>query len=263
MAMSSVQCTTTMTPERVQQYLVDGFLVLRRVFSPEEMDHIRTECDRLVIECSDRIDARNVRCRFMPHHETGAQLFEVFDPVNDLSETLQSVCHDARLTSCLEAIYGEPPELFKEKLIFKMPGAKGYGLHQDIPQNWPDWPRSFLTVLLAIDESHRTNGCTEVYRGYHDRFLSSNPGEYMLADSCVCESRRVFLELEPGDVAIFHGLTPHGSAANRSAGTRRAFYISYNARSDGGDQRESHYAAFQEMLKKRIVLEGNGSPYFQ
>jgi len=261
--MSTGLHTTTGTPLLVQQYHDEGFAVLRRAFSSEEMGDIQTECDRLLTRYSDRIDPRNVRCRFMPHYQNGEPLFEVFDPINDLSEVLRSVCYAPRLTSCLETIYGEPPELFKEKLIFKMPGAKGYSLHQDIPQSWPGWPRSFLTVLLAIDECNRSNGCTEVYRGYHDRFLSSDPEEYMLADDCVCESRRVFLELEPGDVAIFHGLTPHGSAANRSSGTRRAFYISYNARSDGGDQRESHYATFQEMLKNRVVPEENGAPYFQ
>ncbi|MEI6540728.1 MAG: phytanoyl-CoA dioxygenase family protein, partial [Planctomycetota bacterium] len=212
---------------------------------------------------AELIDPDNVRCRFMPNHETGELLFEVFDPVNDLSKILHSVCFDERLTSALDAIYGEPAELFKEKLIYKMPGAKGYDLHQDIPQSWPGWPHTFLTVLLAIDGSNRDNGCTEVYRGYHDRFLSSDPDEYMLPPDCVCESRQEFLELNPGDLAIFHGLTPHGSAANKSAGMRRAFYISYNARSDGGDQRQSHYAAFQEMLKNRRIQNSSGSPYFR
>lgn len=251
------------TPDQLQAFHEDGFISLRGVFSAAEMFSVQHECDRLLVEQAELIDPKNVRCRFMPHHESGEPLFEVFDPINDLSEILQSVCLDERLTSSLEAIYGEPAELFKEKLIYKLPGAKGYSLHQDIPQSWPGWPRSFLTVLLAIDGSNRDNGCTEVYRGYHRQFLSSDPNEYMLPSDCVCESRREFLELDPGDVAIFHGLTPHGSAANKSPGMRRAFYISYNARSDGGDQRQSHYASFQAMLKNRMTQESTGIPYFR
>jgi len=251
------------TFDQLRVYKEDGFIILRSIYSPVEMTAVQQECDRLLIEHADLIEPNNVRCRFMPHHQSGEPLFEVFDPVNDLSESLRQVCFDPRLKSVVEAIYCEPAELFKEKLIFKMPGAKGYSLHQDIPQNWTGWPQSFLTVLVAIDSCHRENGCTEVYRGYQDRFVSSDPDAYMLLDDCVCKSRREFLELEPGDVAIFHGLTPHCSAPNRSAGPRRAFYISYNAQSDGGDQRRAHYEAFQAMLTQRLVGEDSSTPYFR
>ncbi len=251
------------TLNQLQAFHEDGFTILRGVFSPSEMSSIQRECDRLLRDNADLITPDNVRCRFMTDHRSGEPLFEVFDPVNDLSELLRQVCVDLRLTSAVEAIYQEPAELFKEKLIYKMPGAKGYSLHQDIPQSWPGWPQTFLTVLLAIDSCRRENGCTELYRGYHDHFLSSDPDAYMLPDDCVCKSRREFLELEPGDVAIFHGLTPHGSGPNRSVGPRRAFYISYNAQSDGGDQRRSHYESFQAMLKQRLLAERSGSPYFR
>lgn len=255
--------SSILTPGQTRQYHEQGYLILRALFSQAEMAAIQEECSCLLVNYADRIDPCNLRCRFMPHHENGQLLFEVFDPVNDLSDLLRTICFDPRLLGCLETIYGEPAELFKEKLIFKMPGAKGYELHQDIPQYWPGWPRSFLTVLLAVDESNRANGCTEVYRDYHHHFLSSDPKQYMLPADCVCASRREYLELQPGDVAIFHGLTPHGSASNRTQGTRRAFYMSYNARSDGGDQRLAHYAAFREMLSKHLPLEAQATHYFR
>lgn len=254
---------SVISEDQRQQYQDDGFVVLRRVFSPREMGLIQEECNRLLNHTPSLIAPNNLRCRFMPHHLSREPLFEVFDPVNDISPLLQEVCFDTRILSSVELIYREPAELFKEKLIFKMPGASGYDLHQDIPQNWPAWPRSFLTVLLAIDGCHRDNGCTEVYRGYHDTFLSPDPDRYMLPNDCVCSTRKQLLELEPGDIAIFHGFTPHGSAPNRTDGTRRAFYISYNARSDGGDQRQSHYMAFQAMLRSRMEAGSVGVPYFQ
>ena len=40
--------------------------------------------------------------------------------------------------------------LFKDKLIFKRPGALGYGLHQDYIA-WKSFPESFVTVIVAID----------------------------------------------------------------------------------------------------------------
>ena len=59
----------------------------------------------------------------------------------------------------------------------------------------------------------------------------------------------MFLDLNPGDVAVFGCLTPHRSAPNRSGVRRRGLFLSYNARSDGGDQRAAHYAAFHDYLR--------------
>lgn len=54
------------------------------------------------------------------------------------------------------------------------------------------------------------------------------------------EATAVPLVLEPGDVAVFGGFTPHRSDPNVSAGPRRQLYLSYNADSAGGDPRAKH-----------------------
>lgn len=148
-------------------------------------------------------------------------------------------------------------------LIFKPPGATGYRLHQDIPLGWKGFPQSFLTVLIPIDALSRENGCTEVFAGYHSGHLSQNSTEYMLPDELVEETRRVPLELEPGDIAVFHGLTPHRSAPNRSSGMRRTLYVSYNALSEGGDQRAVHYEEFQTKMRQRLEAQSSESIFFK
>jgi ectoine hydroxylase-related dioxygenase (phytanoyl-CoA dioxygenase family) len=201
----------------------------------------------------------------MEHIETGEKLFEVFDPVNDISPVCTQITSDQRLLAMVESIMGEPSCLFKAKLIFKPPGALGYNLHQDVPRYWAGFPRSFLTVLIPIDRSTEENGCTEVFSGYHHEFLSpaDRPDLYMLPNDCVDPARRVNLVLNPGDVAIFHGLTPHRSAPNRSREMRRVFYVSYNARSEGGDQRERHYREFQERMRTHLSAQSDCVPYFR
>ena len=162
------------------------FIVFRALFTAEEMLEllrgVRTSVDR---SASDLISPQNLRCRYMPHHETGESLFEVFDPVNDISPVCRRFTSDRRILRIMESIYGEPALLFKEKLIFKPPGATGYKLHQDIPLSWRGFPRSFATVLMPIDTLTRENGCTEVFSGYHADFLSDDPDNYMLPDETV------------------------------------------------------------------------------
>jgi ectoine hydroxylase-related dioxygenase (phytanoyl-CoA dioxygenase family) len=240
----------SLTEDQLCGWYDNGFVILRQVFHAAQIDALTAECERLLTERRDLISLANLRCRYMAHHETGELLFEVFDPVNDISPVCKQFCDERRIHSVLEVLYGEPACLFKEKLIFKPPGALGYQLHQDIPLTWKGFPRSFLTVLIAIDSSTEENGCTEVFAGYHGDFLSQDGAVYMLPDSAVDPARRTRLVLDPGDAAIFHGLTPHRSDSNRSSQMRRVLYASYNALSDGGDQRAAHYAEFRGRLEQ-------------
>src|SRR5262249_39235058 len=154
-------------------------------------------------------------------------------PIIDLSPMCKELALAAPLLAVLAELYGEPACLFKDKLIFKPPGVKGYGLHQDWI-GWKGFPRSFLTVLIPFDPADRDNGCTIVYPGYHLRgALSPEDGQYHeLPATAVDEERAVPLLLAPGDVAIFGGFTPHRSDPNLSAGWRRQLYLSYNKYSD-------------------------------
>lgn len=236
------------TEDQLGDWRERGFLILRDLFSSDEMKALQAESERLLTERRDLISLQNLRCRYLTHHETGELLFEVFDPVNDISPVCTQFSIDRRIISVIECLYGEPACLFKEKLIFKLPGSLGYQLHQDIPLTWDGFPRSFLTVLIPIDPSTEENGCTEVFPGYHTEFLSKDASAYMLPDDAVDPTRRWPLVLNPGDIAIFHGLTPHRSAPNRSSQMRRVLYVSYNALSDGGDQRAAHYKVFRDKL---------------
>ncbi len=252
-----------LSPQGLRHYQQHGFVILRQIFDPTEMSELLKESDRLLTDYQDLISPANLRCRYMPHHQTGEPLFEVFDPVNDLSPVCERFTSDPRILSAVEAIYGEAACLFKEKLIFKPPGALGYSLHQDIPYSWAGFPRSFLTVVIPIDPSTEANGCTEVFSGYQDEFLCKDGSVYMLPEHLVDQTRRTYLSLQPGDVAIFHGLTPHRSEPNRSEQMRRVLYVSYNAASDGGDQRSAHYAEFHELLRKRPRPNATESLYFR
>jgi ectoine hydroxylase-related dioxygenase (phytanoyl-CoA dioxygenase family) len=171
---------------------------------------------------------------------------------------------DPGLLAAVSALYGEPACLFKDKLIYKPPGAKGYGLHQDYIA-WPTFPKTFMTVLVPLDPCDADNGCTEVYTGYHRQGCMSPPdGDYheLPADS-VDRARAVNLVLEPCDVAFFGGFTPHRSAPNRSDRWRRQLYLSYNALSDGGHLRDTHYRAFHQWLVGKYAQYGKTEVYFR
>ena len=252
-----------LSPSQKRAYDEQGFVILRRLFTAEEIARAAAEAEGL-LDRGDLISTGNLRCRFQANVQTGECQFETFDPVIDIAPVCGGLATDGRLLGVLAALYGEEACLFKDKLIFKPPGVKGYGLHQDWI-GWPNFPRSFLTVLVPLDASDRDNGSTEVFPGYHHHGpLSPADGQYHeLPAEAVDECLVVPLELQPGDVAIFGGFTPHRSAPNRSSRWRRQLFFSYNKRSDGGEQRRQHYDEFHRWLRLRYAEYGKTDVYFE
>jgi hypothetical protein len=251
-----------LSADQLAAYRDVGCLVLRKLFVPDEVAALAAEAEGLLAR-TDLIDANNLRTRWQPHRETGESLFEVFDPVIDIAPVCAGVAFDDRILGVLASVYGEQACLFKDKLIFKPPGANGYGLHQDYI-GWPGFPKTFVTVVVAIDPFDSASGGTELFPGYHKNgFFGRADGRYHpITEDQVPSSAGVPLDLAPGDVAVFGCFLPHCSAPNASARDRRGLFLSYNAHSDGGDQRDAHYRQFHDYLRRMAGERGRDASQF-
>lgn len=246
------------------QYARDGFVVFRGLFTRTEIREAGQEADVVKERYKHLISTRNLRCRWSDNVYTGECQFDGFDPIIDLSPICRRLAYDPRLVEAISGLYGEPARLFKDKLIYKLPGAKGYQLHQDWIA-WERFPRSFLSVLVPLDPADADNGCTIVYAGYHQNGpLTPTDGDYRpLPPETVDEATAVPLVLEPGDVGVFGGFTPHRSDPNLSDRPRRQLYFSYTKDSDGGDLRSVHYEDFKAWLKVKYDKYGKTDTYFE
>ncbi|TDU68127.1 ectoine hydroxylase-related dioxygenase (phytanoyl-CoA dioxygenase family) [Prosthecobacter fusiformis] len=251
-----------LTPDQISAYHRDGYLTVRGVFA-DDAAALQDEAERLMT-LSHLMDANNIRCRWQDHAETGECRFDCFDPVIDISPVCERIARAPELLDMAGQLYGEQAYLFKDKLIFKPAGAKGYDMHQDFI-SWEGFPESFMTVIVAIDPSSADSGATEVFGGYHQQgCMSPRDGMYhTLKDDQVDLTRGVALELQPGDVAFFSGFTPHRSGSNKAEKSRRLLYLSYSAARDGGDLRDSHYSFFHHWLQERYAEYGKTQTYFR
>jgi ectoine hydroxylase-related dioxygenase (phytanoyl-CoA dioxygenase family) len=136
-------------------------------------------------------------------------------------------------------------------------------MHQDWAW-WQPFPRDIVSVTVAIDGADAANGALEVFPGYQDRLLST-PGE--LRNMNAAEIERVdastgeILETRPGDVILFHCLTPHQSGPNASDRSRQQMYLSYCAAKHGDlyKTQADHYRTYNEAKmtddeKQRLYL---------
>jgi hypothetical protein len=253
----------SLTVAQRQHYENEGFLVLKHFFPPEEILAAGRETEALLAQ-TDLIAFQNLRCWFQLHCDTDEWLLDSFEPVIDISPVCARFAADPRVLSLLASLYGEEACLFNDKLIFKLPGAVGYKLHQDSRLGIA-YPPHVVAVIIPFDSAEPENGCIEVFRGYNrDGDLGYMQGDvYTFPADCVDEARSVFLKLDPGDIALMHCLTPHRSSPNRGQHCRRQLFLSYNARSQGGHCRIQYYAENEQRLKKTYAMRGIFNTYFQ
>ena len=103
--------------------------------------------------------------------------------------------------------------------------------------------------MVAIDPATRRSGTLELFPGYHHAILPEPADDPYAADpDSIDLSCGEIVELEPGDVVVFHSATPHRSATNLSDKARRIAYLSYNHH-DYGDLYGSYYIGRSATLR--------------
>ena len=237
----------TSSDSLTQDYQRQGYIALRGLFSADEIAQWQAESDRLLSQ--DWIDPHNVRT---PFRKNATQLPERIDPVVDVSPVLAKLVADERILAPLRAIFEDEPLLFKDKLILKAPGVEGYTMHQDWAWGWQDLcpADDILSVSIQIDGADARNGCIELFPDYHHQLLTPEglQTNFRAEEMAKIElSSGQKMETLPGDVLIFHSLTPHQSGTNSAPYSRRSLYLTYNAQR-AGDLKADYYDAYQTRV---------------
>lgn len=221
-----------------------GFLHLRGWFPDQEVAAWQAECERLL--ASDLVDPDNGRT---PFRFGASDCPERIDPVIDVSPLFAALAADQRVLAAAQALLGDEPRLFKDKLILKAPGVDGYQMHQDWAWGWQDLcpADQILSVSIQLDGAGPDNGGIELYPGAHHELLTP-PG--LATNFRPEEVARIDLDsgvvpdTQPGDVLLFHSLTPHRSGRNTSPRWRKSLYLTFNA-ARAGNLREAYYDGYR------------------
>ncbi len=238
-----MQTATGAYAELTETYHRLGYVTLRDCFTPEEVGEWQAECDRIL--ASDIVNRENIRT---PFRMNSGNTPERVDPVVDISPVFANLVADNRLLAPLRALLGDNVILFKDKLILKLPETDGYIMHQDWAWGWQDLcpADDILSVSVQIDGADPENGSIELFGGYHHKLLppaglqtNFRADELALIDP----ERGEKVRTKPGDMLIFHALTPHQSGRNTSTRPRRSLYLTYNA-ARAGNLRDAYYDAY-------------------
>jgi len=223
-----------LTPSQKAQYANDGFLVIPGFIGSKETDLLYN------LAASDSTLRKN---SFDLNDQAGkhTKLALWFTPGDD---SLGLLVRSESIIDAVQALLGEGEVChFHSKLMQKEPKTGGaWEWHQDYGYWYKNgflYPDSMISVMLALTDATRQNGCLQVLKGSHKmgRLEHLFAGEQQGADRPfveeaikVCEKR--YVELKPGDALFFHSNLLHMSEANLSENARwsiiSAFNLSYN-----------------------------------
>ena len=205
----------------------DGYLVVRALLSPDEVEVCETEIERLhrlAVELEARGDPEAGRFQLEPFEKNatrkGLPVLRKIEQTRDFSEVFRNLAAHPGLIRLVRSLLGPDLLLFRSTLMLK-PAYHGssHGLHQDSAY-WPMQPPALVTVSIALTDSSPENGCIQVLPRSHKGGLQSwghiarRQDEALADGDDVDLSGRVDVPLAAGDAVLFHSLTVHGSGPN-------------------------------------------------
>lgn len=225
--------TATAVAEYTQyrdDYLRDGYVVIRDFYRGEELGELVTELDRYIAEVVPTLPDSDAFFQDRKSPETLKQMQHMVDPF--------FVEYGKRepFVSLAEALMGEPVRAQRPEWFNKPPGTDhSTPPHQDNFYINLDPPP--LTMWLALDPVDEHNGCLRYCPGTHrdglrphtkTQVLGFSQGISDWSDQDKAGEVQVFLE--PGDLAVHHGELVHRADPNRTTDRqRRAFAMVYYA----------------------------------
>ena len=223
-----------LTPEQRRQLEEDGYFIVAEVFSPAEVEEMRSEFERLsAIE--GEYGGHEV------HIEPGApRLSNLFN---------KSPAFD-RCLSCKPTL-AAAAHLLREIRVYSLNARnplKGEGqqlLHSDVPRVSPsDW--RVVNSMVMLDDMTMTNGPTRVVPGSH-KWVPINVPDVNMAEVAHIEVRPEDVPIIPkdpkaphpkeikvtgkaGSVAVINGSIWHGGTRNESGAPRRVLHLAIGRR---------------------------------
>jgi phytanoyl-CoA hydroxylase len=250
------------TPERLESYERDGFIVVNDFVDTAACDRLRLRAKELVrafdptgiisifstreqnrlsddyfLGSGDKIRFFFEEDAFLPdgtlkNHKEGS-INKIGHALHDLDPVFSEFSRTPDIVQLVADLGIEHPLLLQGMYIFKQPRIGGeVTCHQDSTFLYTE-PTDIAGLWFALEDATIENGCLWAIPGgqklgLKSRWLHSAEGEMkfeVFDSSSWPEDRLVPLEVRKGSLIILNGLLPHKSLANRSSKSRQAYTL--------------------------------------
>ena len=252
----------SLTPQQLQNYQKDGFLVLPDFVRATNCDKLRARAEQLVQQFDPRgitsifstreqsrltdeyflESANDIRFFFEEDafssdgqlkREKEKSINKIGHALHELDPEFSSFSRTPAIRKLVDDLAIKNPLLLQSMYIFKQPQIGGeVTCHQDSTFLYTE-PFDMAGLWFALEDATLENGCLWAIPGGHKVGLKSrwvrdgNGGmKFEVFDSTPWEEDKLVpLEVNQGSLILLHGLLPHKSLANRSARSRHAYTL--------------------------------------
>jgi ectoine hydroxylase-related dioxygenase (phytanoyl-CoA dioxygenase family) len=209
----------------------NGYLAVEDVLPADEVDALRAATDRLV-ERADGLTDSTDRFHLRAFDDGGGRLVQMVAEPHEMGAEWMSLARDPRILDVVEELIGPNIQLYYSMMMMKPP-KHGFRSpwHQDFAF-FAHTRAATLAVQIYLDDSTLENGCIHVVPGSHklgllNHFADGEFTQIVQGDTHEFDERAVPLPTRAGGIAVWHGMTLHSSAPNRSDHPRRAIVFQY------------------------------------
>lgn len=251
-----------LTPEQVEFYRENGYLLAEGVFRPEEAAFMRSEAHALMQRLMDVGAgasfggwASGAKVTDRPR-----ELLHCHNPQYH-SAAFSRLMVDPRFTDRVADLMGSPNVQLHHTKLFIKPPEKGapFPMHQDFPY-FVHEKHTMMAAIIHFDDAPLEKGCVRVVPGSHrlGNLHHLNEGghhlpveQYPVAEATPCPAKA-------GDVLFFSYLTIHGSGVNTSSEARTTILVQLRDPTDH-PTKLVHLSRGQGMMLRGIDPEADAS----
>ena len=244
------------TPQMREQYEKEGYFVLERVLTDEQLELLRSGAQYSMDKIEAAMDAAgvdriNINARGKRYF--GNMIYK------DRPELRQFLFSDTMAQIC-RATLGEDAYLFWEQYVIKAGDPDtAFGWHQDSGYVHEDH-EPYLTCWIALDDVTEENGAVSLLpysRSGIKSYIKHIPDPVVNDQVCYFGSDPGIQMTAPaGSIVVFSSVVIHRSGPNLTEGLRRVYLAQYSKEIIAAKGSEDPWGSFEQFLHGgRVVGE--------
>jgi phytanoyl-CoA hydroxylase len=240
--------TYLVSPEDKQHFVDFGYVHLRGLLRPDEVDELEVTYDRFLRRDIDV--AGKDYCDMAGDYGRDPEDFSIINVMlpRHYFPAWQNNIFERRAASVAQQLHGDGMVIDYDQLLAKQPFKDDavFAWHQDMAY-WPDTPDTrTATLWLAIDDSTVDNGCMrfvpptahEPELRPHEPQFGDRGESHALGTTLRGSDEPIEVPISRGDVTVHNERVMHGSGGNTTAGYRRAYIVAFRPDSTVETERE-------------------------